>query len=142
LSDDVLPKPEVVTGKGVCGVGDERQILDTQGRTRLQPGRDKAERHSERDGAANGEPNLGDVLGDIGEERAGLLDLVDKDVDWSWKPGVLAMMKRDEASLEDGWLQNFVEEALEMRTKGQQYDTSILISFAHERKILVFLCAA
>jgi hypothetical protein len=71
-----------------------------------------------------------------------LLDLVDKDVDWSWKPGVLAMMKRDEASLEDGWLKNFVEEALEMRTKGQQYDTSILISFAHERKILVFLCAA
>jgi hypothetical protein len=52
------------------------------------------------------------------------------------------MMKRDEASLEDGWLKNFVEEALEMRTKGQQYDTSILISFAHERKILVFLCAA
>src|SRR5437868_2643048 len=114
-----------------------RQMLNSWRHVRpLRRGRDETERLSECDGTAYGEPNLLGVLGCVGDDGFGLLDLVDEDVDGGWGEGVPVQARGHQAGVADRDLQDFLEQAFEVRAGGEQDDALLSVAFAHERSSL------
>jgi hypothetical protein len=118
LSKDVLLELHIVSGKRVYGVGDMGQILDSQRQVGIPFGRDEAERLSECNSAAYGKPDFIRVFRYVCDDSLGLLDLVDKDVNWNGR-SVPAEARRKKARLTDGKLQYFFEKAFEVRAGGE-----------------------
>jgi hypothetical protein len=133
--DDILLQLEVIAGKGDDGVDDDLKrggIFKIQG---LGRGGEKAKGLSKCLGVAEREPESGAGFGEIGEDRVGLKDVVEKAVIGDWRLRLDQM--GGETGLGQGRDKDLFKEAGKARLGRKEDEAAMLIRFAHKCILVV-----